>query len=117
MEAYSAGGFLWEEDRLRTMANAIERTPINRLYLWCALMWLIGLSIGLSSITSLLTGDGGIFDWVMIVAGVSILVATGWETAHRDSAEFSASGYWFAVLIFCALLAVGGSVFSVIALF
>ena len=95
------------------MSTAVERFPDELLYVWAALMALVGLSISVSSIASLLVGSGVITDWLMLIGGGAILFGTGWEVRQRDPTEFSKSGYWFAILGVAALLSIGGSVMIV----
>ena len=98
------------------MATIIKRVPIDRLYVWAGLMWLIGLSISVSSAMSIFSGDGRTYNWLMLIAGVSLVFGMGWEAYHRDPAEFSMNGYWLGFLAICTLLAVGGSVMIVVGL-
>ena len=44
------------------MSTLIERSPTERLYLWAALTALIGFSITVSSVASLLLGSGNLID-------------------------------------------------------
>lgn len=98
------------------MSTITERFPVDQLYIWAALMVLVGLSISVSSIASLLAGSGVITDWLMLVGGGVILFGTGWEVRQRNPTEFSKSGYWFVLLGVAALLSIGSSVMIVVGL-
>ena len=99
------------------MATIIERAPTERLYIWAALTALIGLSITVSSVLSILVGAGNPSDWLLIIAGVSMLVGTGWEIRHRDSATFSPGMVWLGLLVICTIVTVTFSALTVLGLF
>lgn len=99
------------------MATIIERAPTERLYIWAALTALIGLSITVSSVLSILVGAGNPSDWLLIIAGVSMLVGTGWEIRHRDPTTFSPGMVWLGFLMLCTILTVTFSVQIIVGLF
>ena len=45
-----------------------------------------------------------------------MLFGMGWEVRQRDPANFSKSGYWFAIFGIAALPSMGGSVMMVVGL-
>ena len=61
------------------MSSATERFPIDRFYIWVGSMAVIGLSITVSGVASILAGSGNIWNWMMIVGSGALLVMTGWE--------------------------------------
>ncbi|EMA42029.1 hypothetical protein [Halococcus hamelinensis] len=96
------------------MSTATERFPIDRFYIWMGLMAIIGLSIIVSSVASILAGSGGFWNWMMIVGGGALLVMAGWEARQRNPTEFSKSDYWFVFLALAALLSVVGSALTLL---
>jgi hypothetical protein len=98
------------------MATVVERLPIEPLYLWAGLTGLTGLAVLVSSTVSLLAGVGYFFNWLMIVAGLSMVLGMGWVIRHPDSAEVSTSSYQLAFLVVCAVVAVGATLLQIITL-
>ncbi|RJT07940.1 hypothetical protein [Halococcus sp. IIIV-5B] len=99
------------------MVILIERAPTERLYMWAGLTALIGFSITVSSVASLLVGAGSPSDWLLIIAGVSMLVGTAWEIRHRDPATFSPGVLWLGFLVICTIVTVAFSALTVLGLF
>ena len=98
------------------MTTVVERLPVEPLYLWAGLTGLIGLSILMSSTASLLAGVGYFGDWLMIIAGLSMIFGMAWAVRHPGSAEVSTSNYWLGFLVVCAVMAVGVSFLQILSL-
>ena len=96
------------------MSTATERFPIDRFHIWMGSMAVIGLSITVSSVASILAGSGSIWNWMMIVGGGALLVMTDWEARQRNSTEFSKSDYSLVFLALAALLSIVGSTLTVL---
>ena len=98
------------------MATVVERLPVEPLYVWAGLTGLTGLAVLVSNTVSLLAGVGYFFNWLMIVAGLSMVLGMAWVIRHPDSAEVSTSSYRLAFLVICAVVAVGASLFEILTL-
>ena len=73
------------------MSGFVEWFPIERLYLWDGLLAIIGVSIIISSVTSILAGEGNL-SHVTIVGGIAILVGATYEASARDPDAFGVNG-------------------------
>ncbi|EMA37775.1 hypothetical protein [Halococcus hamelinensis] len=98
------------------MATVVERLPIEPLYLWAGLTGLTGLAVLMSSTVSLLAGVGYFFHWLMILAGLSMILGMAWAVRHPDSTDVSTSGYQLGFLVVCAVVVVGASLQQILAL-
>jgi hypothetical protein len=87
---------------------------MDRLYLYCGSLALIGGSLALNAAALLAAGGESLPVLLMLLGGTGMILSSAYRSARTDPTEFSISTAPLFALVGAACLSLAGSVFGVL---